>query len=192
MLKNPAGAINCLILKSCGCKGDKDQCDHEPTLRYKPVEKLLCAFGSNIWIVFRYIYEGDDSALTVSKTDKFSLLDYKVEIESRWKSLGFRMKLIYPDVAGKDGFMTFCGYNFLVDEKGPRFGFIPEPARNIASSSWTTSALIRQCAQEGPLVKGVRSTPLDVRHTLHELKHLYSTHLLRISFCNSQKHTRDA
>ena len=192
MLKNPAGAIDFLILKSCGCKGDKDQCDHEPTLRYKPVEKLLCAFGSNIWIVFRYIYEGDDSALTVSKTDKFSLLDYKVEIESRWKSLGFRMKLIYPDVAGKDGFMTFCGYNFLVDEKGPRFGFIPETRQEHCIQLLDHVGLDPAVRSGGPTCERCRSTPLDVRHTLHELKHLYSTHLLRISFCNSQKHTRDA
>lgn len=155
ILKHPEKIIDFVIIIGCRGKGASDECDHEPGELFKLVDKLQCAFGNNIWIILRYIFEGDDSALTVSRAGNFSILDYKLEIESRWKSLGFRMKLIYPDVQnGKKGVMTFCGYNFLVDVKGPRFEFIPEPARNLASCSWTTSPLVKQAAARGPLLLG--------------------------------------
>lgn len=47
------------------------------------------------------------------------------------------MKLLYAEET-----FTFTGYNFLCDEEGPTDTFVPEPARNIASSSWSTSSLL--------------------------------------------------
>jgi hypothetical protein len=83
----------------------------------------------------RYAFEGDDSV--ISTTEDLSY--YADEIESLWKSLGFRMKLVY--VKKK---LTFTGYDFLVDRDGPVGVMIPEIARNVASSSWTTSDLVKR------------------------------------------------
>ena len=143
ILKHPEKIIDFVIIIGCRGKGASDECDHEPGELFKLVDKLQCAFGNNIWIILRHIFEGDDSALTVSRAGSFSILDYKLKIESRWKSLGFRMKLIYPDVQnGKKGVMTFCGYNFLVDVKGPRFEFIPVDDFTVGETSSSPRALI--------------------------------------------------
>lgn len=81
-----------------------------------------------------YAFEGDDSA--ISSTE--NLRNHADEIEKIWTSMGFRMKLIYV----KDK-MTFTGYDFAVDANGPTGVMIPEIARNIASSSWTCSSLVK-------------------------------------------------
>jgi len=83
----------------------------------------------------KYAFEGDDSAL--SSTQDFT--DYADKIEKLWTSLGFRMKLVF--VKNK---LTFTGFDFLCDRNGPTGVFVPEVARNIASSSWTTSSLVKQ------------------------------------------------
>lgn len=83
----------------------------------------------------KYAFEGDDSAL--SSTQNFSR--YADKIEQLWTNFGFRMKLVF--VENK---LTFTGFDFLCDESGPTGVFVPEVARNIASSSWTTSMLVKQ------------------------------------------------
>jgi len=80
----------------------------------------------------RYAFEGDDSALTTNET---ITPERQAQIEEDWTSLGFRMKLVFGSRK-----MTFTGFDFLCDELGPTQTFVPELARNIASSSWTTSA----------------------------------------------------
>jgi len=80
----------------------------------------------------RYAFEGDDSVLT---TNEEITPERQAQIEEAWTSMGFRMKLVF---GGRK--MTFTGFDFLCDELGPTQTFIPELARNIASSSWTTSA----------------------------------------------------
>lgn len=82
----------------------------------------------------KYAFEGDDSAISTTE----SLEPHAEEIEATWKSMGFRMKLIY--VKEK---MTFTGYDFLVDQNGPTGVMVPEICRNIASSSWTCSSLVK-------------------------------------------------
>jgi len=84
------------------------------------------------WYELRYAFEGDDSALTTNET---ITPERQSQIENDWTSLGFRMKLVFGSRK-----MTFTGFDFLCDEHGPTQTFIPELARNIASSSWTTSA----------------------------------------------------
>jgi hypothetical protein len=83
----------------------------------------------------KYAFEGDDSAISTTE----SLEAHADEIELLWKQMGFRMKLVY--VKNK---MTFTGFDFLVDGNGPTGVMIPEIARNVASSSWTTSPLVKQ------------------------------------------------
>jgi len=83
----------------------------------------------------KYAFEGDDSAISTTE----DLSAYADEIEQLWTSLGFRMKLVY--VKNK---LTFTGYDFYVDRNGPTGVMIPEIARNVASSSWTTSAMVKQ------------------------------------------------
>lgn len=82
----------------------------------------------------RYAFEGDDSAISTTE----NLLSHSESIEESWTKMGFRMKLVYVEKK-----MTFTGYDFLVDENGPTGVMIPEIARNIASSSWTCSSLVK-------------------------------------------------
>lgn len=82
----------------------------------------------------KYAFEGDDSAISTTE----NLESYAESIEECWKCMGFRMKLIY--VKGK---MTFTGFDFLVDMNGPTDVMIPEICRNISSSSWTCSPLVK-------------------------------------------------
>lgn len=86
------------------------------------------------WHTLRYAFEGDDSAISTTE----DLSAHSDNIERLWTSLGFRMKLVY--VKEK---MTFTGYDFLVDEDGPTGVMLPEICRNIASSSWTCSSLVK-------------------------------------------------
>jgi len=79
----------------------------------------------------KYAFEGDDSALSTTENIK----KYEKDIMDLWTKLGFNMKLVYARKL-----FTFTGYNFLCDERGPTDSFVPEPARNIASSSWSTSS----------------------------------------------------
>jgi len=83
--------------------------------------------------LLKYAFEGDDSAISTTE----NLEAHEETIQQLWKKLGFNMKLLYA----KQTF-TFTGYNFLCDEKGPTSVFMPEPARNLASSSWSTSSLL--------------------------------------------------
>lgn len=85
------------------------------------------------WYRLKYAFEGDDSA--ISTTEK---LDADC-VESLWTSLGFRMKLVF--VSDK---LTFTGYDFECGALGPTGYFIPEIPRNISSSSWSSSALLKQ------------------------------------------------
>lgn len=82
----------------------------------------------------KYAFEGDDSALSTTE----DVTQYTQEIEKTWTSLGFRMKLVFVEKK-----LTFTGFDFLCDENGPTGDFVPEVARNIASSSWTTSSLVK-------------------------------------------------
>jgi len=85
------------------------------------------------WYTMRYGFEGDDSAISTTETLN------QVNIEGLWTSLGFRMKLVYV----KDK-LTFTGFDFQCDSQGPTGMFIPEIPRNISSSSWSCSALLKQ------------------------------------------------
>lgn len=85
------------------------------------------------WHTVKYAFEGDDSVLTTSEQLN------PLAVEEIWASLGFRMKLVF----GKD-WMTFTGFNFLCDANGPQDIFLPEIARNIASASWSCSAVLKQ------------------------------------------------
>lgn len=82
----------------------------------------------------KYAFEGDDSALSTTE----DLAGNEEKIEKVWSSLGFRMKLVF--VTKK---LTFTGFDFLCNEMGPTGIFIPEIARNIASSSWSTSSELK-------------------------------------------------
>lgn len=82
----------------------------------------------------KYAFEGDDSAISTTE----NLRAYEEKIEKIWTQLGFRMKLVY--VTNK---MTFTGFDFLCDDNGPTGEFIPEIARNIASSSWSCSSELK-------------------------------------------------
>lgn len=81
------------------------------------------------WHNLKYAFEGDDSAL--STTEELN----QAYVEKAWTDLGFRMKLVYAKKR-----MTFTGFDFLLDARGPTGIAIPEIARNIASSSWTCSS----------------------------------------------------
>jgi len=85
------------------------------------------------WYQLKFAFEGDDSVL--STTEK---VDSRL-IEKAWTSMGFRMKLVYVEQK-----MTFTGFDFLCDEYGPVGAFCPEIPRNIASSSWTCSTLVKR------------------------------------------------
>jgi len=85
------------------------------------------------WYTLKFAFEGDDSVLSTTEQ-----VDGDV-IEKSWTSMGFRMKLVY--VENK---MTFTGFDFLCDSYGPVGAFCPEIPRNIASSSWTCSNLVKQ------------------------------------------------
>jgi len=85
------------------------------------------------WYKLKFAFEGDDSVL--STTEKVN----GDEIEACWTSMGFRMKLVYVEEK-----MTFTGFDFLCDGYGPVGAFCPEIPRNIASSSWTCSNLVKQ------------------------------------------------
>jgi len=100
----------------------------------KLFSKYVSARDGKVYVL-RYAFEGDDSAISTTE----DLSAYSDEIEQLWTSMGFRMKLVY--VKNK---MTFTGYDFLVDRDGPVGVMIPEIARNVASSSWTTSSLVKQ------------------------------------------------
>jgi len=97
-------------------------------------EEYISAFDGCKYLL-KYAFEGDDSAISTTE----NLKKHEKEIMELWTKLGFNMKLVYADKL-----FTFTGYNFLCDEQGPtqRPCFIPEPARNIASSSWSTSSLL--------------------------------------------------
>lgn len=82
----------------------------------------------------KYAFEGDDSA--ISSTE--DLKKFEKEIEEQWTKLGFRMKLVFVDQK-----MTFTGFDFLCDSEGPVGVYIPEIARNVASSSWSTSSQLK-------------------------------------------------
>lgn len=85
-----------------------------------------------LWAELRYIFEGDDSALSTTE-------NLNVErIVGLWTGLGFRMKLDFAT-----GKFTFTGFDFLCDDDGPTGVFLPEIARNIASSSWSTSSELK-------------------------------------------------
>lgn len=86
------------------------------------------------WYTLFYAFEGDDSALSTTE----DLNAHRDAIELAWKEMGFRMKLVFV----KDK-LTFTGFDFQVDEKGPTGFFIPEIARNIASSSWSCSSMLK-------------------------------------------------
>lgn len=86
-----------------------------------------------------YAFEGDDSAISTTE----NLLAHDQEIEEIWTSLGFRMKLVFVDKK-----LTFTGFDFLCNEKGPTGAFVPEIARNIASSSWSCSSLLKMKPKE--------------------------------------------
>lgn len=86
------------------------------------------------WYTLKYSFEGDDSAISTTE----NLEAYAEDIEKIWTNMGFRMKLIY--VKEK---LTFTGYDFLVDENGPTGMLLPEICRNIASSSWTCSSIVK-------------------------------------------------
>lgn len=89
----------------------------------------------NIYCV-RYAFEGDDSI--IATTEKFT--EYaRRGIEMAWKRLGFRMKLRF---CSELGYGTFTGFNHGICEQGLSGRFVPEVMRNLASSSWTTSALV--------------------------------------------------
>lgn len=82
----------------------------------------------------KYAFEGDDSALSTTE----NLSGFEDKIEKEWTRLGFRMKLVFVEKK-----MTFTGFDFLCNENGPVGIFIPEIARNIASSSWSTSSELK-------------------------------------------------
>lgn len=96
--------------------------------------KYVSAFDGKEYFL-KYAFEGDDSALSTTE----DVTQHTKKIEETWTSMGFRMKLVF--VKNK---MTFTGFDFLCDKDGPTGVFIPEVARNIASSSWTTSSLVKQ------------------------------------------------
>jgi len=103
---------------------------HDGTLR----SKYISAFDGREYSL-KYSFEGDDSALSTTE----DVSKHTQDIEKLWTSLGFRMKLVFVDEK-----LTFTGFDFLCDENGPTGVFVPEVARNIASSSWTTSMLVKQ------------------------------------------------
>lgn len=84
------------------------------------------------WKNIRFAFEGDDSIISTTE-----ILNQE-RIEKLWTSLGFRMKLVFA----KDKF-TFTGFDFSCNENGPTGTFLPEIARNIASSSWSTSSELK-------------------------------------------------
>jgi hypothetical protein len=85
------------------------------------------------WYQLKFAFEGDDSVLSTTEEVNGK------RIEDTWTSMGFRMKLVYVDKK-----MTFTGFDFLCDAYGPVGAFCPEIPRNIASSSWTCSNLVKQ------------------------------------------------
>lgn len=87
-----------------------------------------------LFYLLKYAFEGDDSALSTSE----DLAGHEKKIEDLWKSLGFRMKLVFVEKK-----LTFTGFDFLCDRNGPTGIFLPEIARNIASSSWSTSSELK-------------------------------------------------
>lgn len=86
------------------------------------------------WYLMRYAFEGDDSAICTTE----DVGKWQKEIEEKWTRMGFRMKLVFVEKK-----MTFTGFDFLCDEHGPTGHFVPEVARNIASSSWSCSAQLK-------------------------------------------------
>ena len=82
--------------------------------------------------ILKFSFEGDDSAISTTE-----VLDQEI-IEQEWTRLGFRMKLVF--VKEK---MTFTGYDFLCDANGPVGVQILEIPRNVASSSWSCSSLLK-------------------------------------------------
>jgi len=102
--------------------------------RNKPVlqNEYISAFDGCKYSL-KYAFEGDDSAISTTE----NLKNHEKEIMEQWTKLGFNMKLVYANK-----FFTFTGFHFLCDEKGPCPCFMPEPARNLASSSWSTSSLL--------------------------------------------------
>lgn len=84
-------------------------------------------------------FEGDDSLLAASA----NLVPELEEIKARWERCGFLMKFNFI-LPGEKGVGTFVGYNFLSDGFGPQpRAWLPEPRRNLASSSYTCSARMR-------------------------------------------------
>lgn len=113
-------------------------CDEpEKLIKKNQRGKLRCSYVSprdkQTYKLF-YAFEGDDSVISVTE----DLNPHAEEIEEIWTSMGFRMKLVY--VKEK---LTFTGYDFLVDKNGPTSTMLPEIARNISSSSWTCSSLVK-------------------------------------------------
>lgn len=100
----------------------------------KLASKYVSALDGNTYML-KYAFEGDDSALSTTE----DVTKHTEKIEQEWTSMGFRMKLVFV----KDK-MTFTGFDFACNENGPTGLFVPEVARNIASSSWTTSSLVKQ------------------------------------------------
>lgn len=95
--------------------------------------KYVSAFDGKEYFL-KYAFEGDDSAISTTE----DVTQYTREIEAIWTSMGFRMKLVFVDKK-----LTFTGFDFLCNDNGPVGYFVPEVARNIASSSWTTSSLVK-------------------------------------------------
>jgi len=108
----------------------KEYC--KKTRRHVLPSEYVSALDGLVYIL-KYAFEGDDSAISTTE----NLKKHEETIQSEWKRLGFNMKLLYAERT-----FTFTGYNFLCDERGPTTTFMPEPARNIASSSWSTSSLL--------------------------------------------------
>jgi len=111
--------------------------DPEDVIRrfvYNPNEPVWYkSVNDGQWYTLKFAFEGDDSVL--STTEKVN----GEAIEECWTSMGFRMKLVYVEEK-----MTFTGFDFLCDGYGPVGAFCPEIPRNIASSSWTCSNLVKQ------------------------------------------------
>lgn len=98
-------------------------------------EKYISSFDQQEYTL-RYAFEGDDSALTT--TEDVQSEPRQKHILEQWTSLGFKMKLVFCENK-----MTFTGFDFLVDSRGPTNVFFPEVKRNIASCAWTTSPEVR-------------------------------------------------
>lgn len=106
-----------------------------PRKRDGTLESEYTSAFDGLRYVLKYAFEGDDSALSTTE----DVTAHTEKIEKMWTDLGFRMKLVFVDDK-----LTFTGFDFDCNKDGPTGLFIPEVARNISSSSWTTSSLVKQ------------------------------------------------